>query len=353
MIKHKVQVLSVIVLQLFLIPATTAGANSMPPPPEIWLRFVYPNNTAFDIDAIQIVGCSDVNCMSPILLKSYGPCSAPDCITSQPLLSGKWKLECAGNRCLFVADYLEYDLLSPYLHLIIFSANDSWISETVPTPKECYFCTVSWKITIDDKLLSIVEDTEYQSPDQAYGNFFKSFIFSTLIELAVTGILLLIWKRWKNIFAIWLLGVVLSANVLSYPVSWLTIPSFGRFQFDYIRKFGLVAVVVVLVVTLVSLWISIDKPKIKKSTIVKTILIIPVCVVCVLLSLLSSIYGNHEVHVNGLHPSVVIALAEIYAVVFEMLFVYLLCKSEMSLKQTALLTISMNVVSFLFGIIIM
>ena len=193
--KHSIRKLNIALLFLLvLIPSSNASANALPPPVRIWFRFVNGDNSVPDIDGLQVVGCSDENCLSPIILRCDGKRSTEECGEMHPLLSEETTLRCVSDRCLFEIDYLEYDSLPPYIQVILFSGNETLVSEVVYLP-ECYSCTLPWKVIVDNKPPLILDDTEYRRPGEEYNNFFKSFIYSTSIELLVAGILMFVSRK--------------------------------------------------------------------------------------------------------------------------------------------------------------
>ncbi|MEW5872071.1 MAG: hypothetical protein AB1894_22570 [Chloroflexota bacterium] len=340
----------ILLIAIFLLPTNDAWANAMPKPTEIWLRFVFRDDSIPNVEGIQLLGCSDRECSSPVLLKGFGNCNAPGCLTIPALLSDEWSLECAGNRCLFVYDDPESDNLPLFMQVIAQVAGQTSKSISVSFPL-CYSCTEKWKLIIENGNLAIEQDTDSRFPYNAYKNFFLSFLISTVIELFVTVMMLWLWRIKTKTVIIKVLGVVFLANILSYPVAWLVIPSWGQFQYDYMQGLGRIVSVIVSLFTVIAIGISVKKPQTRKNIIYLTlsILVIGVCGFC---GAILSGYANYRVNVTGLPTSVIILLAEIFAVTFESIFVAILMRKEITFKQAILLGALINATSFIVGLVV-
>lgn len=341
----------IILVAFLLLPTKNAWANALPRPTEIWLRFVNQDNSIPNLEGVQLVGCADQECQTPILLKSYGHCDTAGCLTSRPFLSDNWSFNCNRNRCLFVYYYLEEDMLPPTMRLIVQSSGRTWTSASVSPPR-CCFLTDAWKVIIEDENLVVAKDTDFQYPNSAYHNFFKSLGITIIVELMVTGFVILVWRRKKEFPDYKLFGAVILANALSYPVAWLTIPSFGPFQYDYIRKIGVIAAIIVGICTFVVISFAVFRPQ---NRITKILLVLSVLMtgVCASFSILASVYANYTIQVYGLPQGLVIPLAEIFAVAFETMLIFLLVRRDLALRQTALLCVLTNTASFLIGLVML
>jgi hypothetical protein len=102
--------------------------------------------------------------------------------------------------------------------LTVQSSGKTFTSAPVALPTTRYK-TVKWKAIIGEKDLTIVEDTDFTFPDFAYRRFFDTFLFSVIVELVVAAILVGWWSKKKAIPKFKLLGMVLLANIFSYPVA--------------------------------------------------------------------------------------------------------------------------------------
>jgi hypothetical protein len=63
-------------------------------------------------------------------------------------------------------------------------------------------------------------------------------------------------------------------------------------------------------------------------------------------------YGNYTVHVAGLPWATVVVLAEVYAILFETVFIWLFLKKTVKPQWVALFVIFANAVSFLLGLVL-
>jgi hypothetical protein len=337
-----------ILLVTLSIPTSIAIANSLPPPFRIWFRFVSEKEQPVNIKGLQVIGCEDENCSSPKLMILFGQCTASECLKTQPVLQQDWTLECAADRCLLQAKSPTENGLSKYFKLVINSENGIATSTAVKTP-EIFYGDSPFEIILDGNPAVIQIDTEFQTPKIKFQGFVNTYFFTILVELISAAIFLAILKKGSVIPLKPLLWTVVWANILSYPVAWLTIPSFSRFQANSYRSIGMIFFFVVVILTLVSFWFARNKDKPKKGIIIASIFIVPICGVLVLIGLFLSTYGNYDISLSGLSPLVVIILAEVFAVAFEAFLLYQLPEKKISILQAALVSLVMNAVSAIVG----
>ena len=336
---------------LLIIPTTAALANSLPPPFQIFLRFIPADNTSHSIDGVQLVGCEDSSCSAPQTLAQFGACTAPGFLNTPPVLPESWRLECAGTRCLFESDFHEIKTLPPYLQVITLQADQGRASQVFQSP-DCDYCTIAWKVDLSESELAVVVDEEFVDPDRAYREFFLTYLFTVLVELLVAAVFIMIFRKSIKVTAKKLILTTLLANLLSYPISWLVIPAFGQFQADFYRRVSIMVIVTVVIVTVASILLQKKRGKLKRGTIIALIVAIPVCAVLFLIGMFASSYGNYRVHVSGLPWSVVVILAETFAVIFESFVLSTLLRPELSFKKALLLSLVTNAASFLLGLLL-
>jgi hypothetical protein len=333
------------VVLMLAAPTSSALANSLPPPFEMWLTFVSEKNKPIQIVALQLIGCSDSGCAAPQVLKTYGECNSPKCLTGRPVLSDKWKLNCAGNRCLFETRIKGDDSLPPYLKLVFISTTGTWVSESAAFP-DCNYCESGLKVLPGEERVVILADADFAETGNINKDSFTAYLISVLIEMAIAGLILWVWKKkWaltikKGVWA------VLFANLLSFPITWILIPSFGRFEMRATRQAGYISAIAAVIILLIALWISENRSRIKKWMIILAVVLIPVFLLLVGVGLIFWAYGDKTRTISGLPPAAVIALAETFAVSFETLIIYLFCKESVSIKQAFLLSLATNAVSF-------
>lgn len=338
----------VVLLLILSIPPSIAIANALPPPFRIWFRFVTEKEQPVNINGLQVIGCEDEECSSPQLLMLYGQCTAPECLNSEPTLQKYWTLECAGDRCMAQSKNPTNNSLSKFFELVVNSKSGIVVTSTVKTP-ELFYGDAPFKINVESNPAVIQADTEFKTPKMEFQNFINTYFFTILVELITAAIFLSVLKRRDELPLKPLLWTVVWANILSYPVAWLTIPSFSRFQADYYRKIGMIFLVVVAILTLVSFWFARNRDKPKKGIIIASIFIVPICAVIVLVGVFMVSYGNYDISLSGLSPATVIILAEVFAVVFEAFLLYELPENKITLVQAALLSLVMNAVSAILG----
>jgi hypothetical protein len=349
--RSKIAILLLLV-GLFCIPTSIVVANSLPPPYRIWLRFVNEQEKPVQVTGLQIGGCDDEACLSPIYLIGFGKCMNSQCFTSQPKLQEPFKLRCAGNQCLLESKFNFERALSKKIQFLISTDNTFYKTNFVTTP-DCPYCDSSIKVMISNNTATATLDEKFKNPNQVtISNLFYTFLLTIIVEVIVGYLFFMFWKRKSAVSGKKLAWSIVLSNVISYPVAWLTIPSFGRFQSSTMQTIGLIALGVSIVIAAVSLLIAANKEKIKKWMIVVGILLVPVCIFLVLVLTLFLSYGNTEYSAEGLSPAAIILSAEVFAVVCETLFIHQLRKSELKLKQIFILCLVMNALSLALGFLI-
>lgn len=391
---HKRLVFLLLTIFLLIQPSSNVLANVAPPPTRIWLRFYNSDNSIPRLDSVQLVGCSNINCNSPILLKKYGKCTLSGCLSTAPILSKAWSFDCASSRCLFVYDRLNDNTLPTYLQLIVQSSGRISTSAIIETPQYRYFNGFQWKVIIEVANLTIVDDTRWYIPNFAEATFFNAYGFNIIVELLIAGIFVWLWRKKKEIPKFKMLGSVILANLLSYPVSWLLIPSFGQFQYLYVRTWGIISSIGAGFYTVIAILLTLRKSDAKQTDqpvsklesgsfwedyhrsklltlpqsinstplyhvasrnrfLILSFLSVPFCLLFMLYGAFFTIYGQTKVYVQGLPSIWIIPLAEAYAVVFETIFIFILSKKTLSFLQTASMCLTMNAVSFLLGLVLL
>ena len=101
--------------------------------------------------------------------------------------------------------------------------------------------------------------------------------------------------------------------------------------------------------------VSRQKGKARLVWLIATLFLLPPAVYVTGLCLFLDIWGvGHLIAVPGLPAGVTIALAEVFAVSFEALLLYLLARKtvELTFRQAAVLSIMANMSSFLIGLLV-
>jgi len=329
-----------------VIPTSIALANSGPPPTDIYFRFFSADKEAPKVEGVQFVGCYERSCTSPVNLVQYGKLNSPGFLSTTPAESEHWHFDCTASRCLL--QVLSYELKHyPYLRLITSYDEKVQFSEVVQVP-DCDYCTVAWKVNLGEPVPLITEDEEFKSGGSMI-NFLLTYSLTITVEILVAFLLLRFFHKSISLPTKKVLLSVLLVNLLSYPVSWLVIPSFGQFQADSYRKTSLLLAGIVAAITVISIIVQKNRGKIKKWGYISLGISVPICAIMFLIVSLMVSYGNRSVHINGLPWGIVVLLAEIFAVVFESSILSLLFKGEVKYKKALLFSLIANSASFLLG----
>ena len=233
------------------------------------------------------------------------------------------------------------------------SIDNLFLKTNLVTTPDCPYCDSSIKVIISQSTATAILDETFVNPNQkTIGTLFYSFLLTVIVEVFTGYLFYLFWKRKKVIQWKKLAWTIVLANFISYPVAWLTIPSFGRFQPSSFQTLGLIAAGVSIVIAVLSILIAANREKIRTWMIVVGVVLIPICIISVLAMMLFFTYGNHEYSAEGLSPVAIIIIAEVFAVVCETFFIHQLGKSELSLIQLFVLCLVMNFASWLCGTLI-
>ena len=349
----RVKIVAVLlIIGMTVLPFSVALANSMPRV-ELWLEFEYETSELPELEAVQIIRCDTAECRKLTLLQQHGTCDVPGCLHSSPALEASQPLMCAGNRCVVV--FWGDDALPPFRVVGRFSDRvrlSNLISDGLPQ-----WGTYVWEITVQEIGLAVVAADRDPSPPSApfSRSFLGSFALTIAVELLVAAGALRGWLKLKDRDLLRGLGYVLFANLISYPVTWAFWPSLRRLQPMEMRQIGYFLVFVALVFTAVLVALSRKEGKARRGWITFTIVLVPVAAVATLLfglfAGMNIAYGGAPIAVPGLPSGLTIALAEVFAVSFEALVLYLLARKtlELALKQAAAISLFMNAASFLLG----
>jgi hypothetical protein len=350
MVKHLNFRWKLLILTIMLLfPTGAAIANSRPPPYEIYFQFVSKGEIIPIITGLQVVGCSDIFCSTPLLIQSFGSYESSESFLSEPPLTEEWILNCAENECRLSSKDRGMGFTRPFIQLTITHKGQTFLSEIVTAPK-CDYCTTSLLVDIQAEPPTIQEDGK---KGFLRSGLLPSFGFSTAIELITAGIFSLFWRKKQVVSILRLIGVVFLSNTLSYPIAWMAIPYWGNFSSGAERKESLLIFSWVLLLTISSILILRNKSKIEKGYFIAAILSVPVCLVSGCIGLAFVSYGGaNEPIVNGLPTIVITLIAELFAVGYEAMMLRVLLKDELSLKRAVLLATVMNAASFGLGLLI-
>ncbi|HNR02949.1 MAG TPA: hypothetical protein PKK59_10470 [Anaerolineaceae bacterium] len=349
--KKRIPLVLASVFVFLLIPGAIVLANSLPPPFQLYLRFFSSSGAVPNLQAVQLAGCTDPACETPEYLIEHGHCDSPGCFTGLPSEQPDWSLDCAGQRCFFESGYNEIGSYSPLIKIVADTGSEALVSQPVENP-DCQYCSIAWKVDLGQAEPPVSLDEEFVEPEDNFRGFFVTYAFTILIEvLGALIIFQLIKKQFQVPQKTWLISVLL-ANLLSYPVSWLTLPSYGQFQTDMFRRTAIMVVVIVAIATLVLLLLRKNEKPLKKGALIGLIAAIPVCVILFFIGMFISSYGNYKVHVSGLPFPVVVTAAEAFAVVFETLVIWLFLRRQVKIHWVLICVVVINAISLVLGLLI-
>ena len=356
-IVRKKRVLATPLLVVMLVfPVGVVLANSLPSL-TLWLEFEYETSEQPELEGVQILRCESPECSHPNLLQGYGTCASEGCVDGAPSLRASQPLECRGDRCVAVLTYAN-EAIPPLKVVAQFSdrvrESDLFLDE-LPI-----YGTMAWRIAVQDTILTITA-TEPDPIDPMgifSSRFFQHFALTLIVELLVAAAAFRGWLKLKERNLVSGLGYVLLANVISYPATWIFWPSLQQFQPMATRYVGYFVVSGALVFAGLLLILSRQEGKARRIWVIVTLVLLPLAVLatlaCLLMASLGAGYGWGLVAVPGMPAGLTIALAEIFAISFEALILYLLARKtlELTFKQAATISLLANVSSFLAGLLL-
>ncbi len=352
MLRKNALILFVLVV-LLLSPSGAALANIAAPPSVAWFTLEYDIDPAPRLLGIQLAGCPDEACQQPELLQQFGICDAAGCLPGSPALSG-WmtSFECAGNRCRASFAYgtggMSFKLVA------LFSDRVRASPVTVKLPAG--FDEAAWVVTVGPGDLSIRPAETIPAINPQYDSLRRNLGWlglSIVVEVALAGAGLRLWARTSRREWLGRLLVVFLANLATLPLVWVFFPAFGQFQSAGSRYLAYVTLIfsAFYVVTLILIYRL--KHRIRYVVIPLTILV-GLAIIFVSLVLLSLTYfGGYTVYVQGLSPTVVIVISEVFAVGAEALLIAVLCRLPVQTRWIWAVSLLMNAASFITGIVLM
>jgi hypothetical protein len=345
LLAHKWIIIIILTIAI-LLPTSIAGANAPAPPIRMWFRFVTEDKPYPNITTAQFFGCPDKNCKNPTLLADFYSGVNVEKIDA---FDESWRLICAENRCYAEAwtDSIGFN----YFRLTVSSKNNSWVTEVNGSP-DCGRCSTYWEVDLEKQPGIITEDPETVEDSKSTRDFFIILSLSAIAELLVALVFGLVWKKTRTLSIPKLLCAQLFANFLSYPFVWIAIPTFGHMRFANDRHVAIVSLVALLIFSLFSIWVTRNWKTGKVMVVIATFLFILAFPFIFVSALFVAGYGYSNLQASGLPYYAVILVAELFAVFYETMMIYFLRKSEISLKQSALLCLVANVFSCVFGLLV-
>jgi len=133
-------------------------------------------------------------------------------------------------------------------------------------------------------------------------------------------------------------------------VVWLTFPAFGQFQSSGSRLLGAITLGIVLFYMLLLLVIYRSPRKVRLWAIPVIILASVASSAACLLMLALNYYGGATVYVQGLTPTMVVALSEAFAVLAEAVLIGILWRQSLRAWWVWAVSLLMNAASFVVGV---
>lgn len=354
--KTRFVVFIIMIAALWFIPVTIAGANAAPPPTRIWVNFYDQNDEPIPPEGFQIIECSDETCSQPKLLDAFGVCDGEGCVQTEPSRELQYPLECSGNSCITMV-YYSHDL-GPYIKIVGVFPGKSLASEPMKITEPSQHGNIrAWRVNLREEGLELFEDTSFQSPVDSRATFYNfpiTFGITLIVETLVAGVLFFFMRLRDKPLAQTMVAVVV-VNLVSYPLTWSLLPLLSQFANaeDRTTAIAIILASAIFTVLLVVIGSLEGKPKLIFSILTSIAFVVSICIVGLIFA--GSSYSNYRIIVkNGLPTDLILLLSETFAVIFEGTLLYLLLRKvvAISIKQTMLASLLMNLFSYLAGLAI-
>ncbi len=338
---------------LLLAPGSVVLANMASPPAVAWLTLQDETGNPPRLQGVQLIGCGEAACAQPTLLQQYGTCRGQGCLFGPASLSG-WQTSfaCASYRCYSTV----YPNYGGSLFKLAMEFDDRVRVSNVSGPlPDAFGEEMAWTVHVREADLAITPEASVPAASIPYDLFHHSFGWlglSILVEVVVAGVSLRFFARrdlrgWSS-----LLVIILLANLATLPIVWLTVPGFGQFQTTGSRLLG------VMVLVIEAFYVGLLAVSYRAPRKVR-LWAIPVIAVTFLLSSAACLfllainhYGSMSLYVQGLPPTAVIVVSEVFAVVAEALLIGLLGRISLRTWWVWAVSLLMNAASFAVGLLI-
>ena len=350
-------------LAIFLVGAPPASANVAQPPERMAFEFFDEAGLPLIPESLQLVGCQEQECQTPVLLFQEGICNDPGCLPAR----GKIRMPfCSENFCrvdAYTFDYPHYGLilLPPAIEtgdgarIGVFQdrpirAGDVRGLHVVVTPTEL-------EISEDAELSARIPGGSSGSCSPMPPSATIGFAITQIAEIAVVLLCLLMLRVPRK-----LIGGVLVAigliNFATYPVVWFTFPALGPFQSVQEQALAVFTLLAALVYAglLVRLRPAFDP---SRRAIVVGLLAMALPMVTVLVfgaatvaSAAMGVVGAGSVATagTGLPYRVTMPASEVFAYTAEASLIALLCRPVLSARQAVLVAVLANSASLFLGL---
>ncbi len=329
-----------------LLPKTTL-ANAAPPIPKLWLTFADVNGQPINPTAVQVLGCMDETCAVPELLAAAGMCSSAPCFTSQ--LKTVLPFECRSQHCL-----VGITSRFPQQFKLVAQVNNRVAQSQViktETLNIDYNTPSSVRVTAGNGGDGLTVTAAAQKPNFGLPqNFGPAFLLTLITEVLIGLVFLLAFKK-PPLPLLLLIGLM---QALSFPVVWFFFPSLQAWQMPNNRFLGLLLLGVAVLFGGLLVWMRrATKRNTRVLSIVALVVAVPITVVCLFFGLIIAGYGFSQFPTAaGLPYPFMLVGAEAFAVIYEATLIFLLSNRSLSLKQSGLMSLTANTMSFGLGLLL-
>lgn len=336
------------------LPLGRAAANSAPPPAVNWFYIQYAMDQRPRLLGAELWGCADAACAQPVLLQSWGQCSAAECSPNPDMLSPAYGMyitnfDCGAGRCRSSA--LQYG--RPFFRLALQFDDRLRLQGAALPLAQGYGSHKYWQVMVTPDGLELSEVA-----GQPYGRLpvppFLAFFGLTLaVELLAAGVYAML--RWKlGLEAlIGRLAIVALVNLISYPVVWGFFPALIHWSASSAWMVG--AGLIGFTLPLAGLLWGAFNARTTRSRVVWIVLTVALLVAgvfCLLLLTFSVSYGYPAETPAGLPVWAAVLLAEVYAVLLEGLLLFGFTRRQVRLREALLVSLGMNAASFIVGLLL-
>lgn len=341
-----------------LIMIGPAAANSAPPPAALWFYITTETGERLELEGAQVWGCEDDACDNPILLQSWGICSADQCLpaddpSAQGVVNLPESLECGPADGDYRCHSTAFRYGRPLFRIALARGDKIWVQkDPLPLPQG-YGETDHYTVRATENELFIEAAPARSAAKLPVPPFYAFFGISIVIELIVIGIYSA-W-RWKLdttgvVQRLVLAGLI---NLLTYPVVWGFFPTLLRWSSPGGRTaaWSLAAFMLLLSALFWGIF-NAGTTRRRWIWIGAAAAYVIAGVVCLFLFAFAAMYGYPRVSAAGLPTLPVLILAETYAIIAEGLLLHGFTRRQIPLRESMLLSLVMNLASFFVGLLL-
>ncbi len=324
------------------------SANAGPPPNVLWLDFAT-DDTTLKREGVQLVRCDNATCPQPKLVQQVGVCESPLCVSDTETTDRKTSLVCRANRCLAVYGYGGF-AETTFLRLIVQYPDQVRMSNIFTLEGEPY---VQYEQHLqvrvsNDALLVDPLPTDSAQPMQ----WALPWLLTLVVEIAVAAVVLWRLGLVRREMSI-MLGLIGLLNLLSFPVVWFFFPALGFFHTTTELLFGTsILLMAVLYGGVIGGIRWIEKPALRVLLVGLSVGVLPLILIMTFVLAVVLDYGYQLPTADGLPAPTILLLSEIFAFIFEAVLIYLASRRTLNIGQATLLSLAMNVASFLAGVLL-